>query len=139
LVAMIPNLTPIIVTLGLMGWLGVPLDLFTMLIGSIAIGLAVDDTIHFMHNYRRYHHDTGSVKIAVRETLMGTGRAMLTTSVVLSLGFAVFMASTLTNLINFGWLTGLTILLALAADFFLAPALMAILHKAHLVPDDGDY
>lgn len=139
LVSMIPNLSPIVLTLGLMGWLGIPLDLFTMLIGSIAIGLAVDDTIHFMHNYRRYHHDTGSVEIAVRETLLGTGRAMVVTTIVLSLGFIIYLMSTLTNLINFGWLVALTIMLALLADLFLAPALMAILHKTHLIPDDEDY
>jgi predicted RND superfamily exporter protein len=139
LVSMIPNLTPIIVTLGLMGWLNVPLDLFTMLIGSIAIGLAVDDTIHFLHNYRRYHHETGSVETAVRETLLGTGRAMLVTSVVLSLGFFIYLLSTLYNLINFGWLTGMAILLALFADTFLAAALMKVLDKARLIPDNKDY
>ncbi|MEG3619295.1 efflux RND transporter permease subunit [Magnetovibrio sp. PR-2] len=139
LVSMIPNLTPIVVTLGMMGWLGVPLDIFTMLIGSIAIGLAVDDTIHFMHNYRRYHHDTGSVEIAVKETLLGTGRAMLVTSVVLALGFFIYMFSIMHNLFNFGWLTGTAIILALLADTFLAAALMRVLDKAHLIPDDKDY
>ena len=139
LLSMIPNLTPIVIALGLMGWLGLKLDLFTMLIGSIAIGLAVDDTIHFMHNYRRYHHDTHSVRRAVRETLLSTGRAMFVTTVVLSLGFFIFTQSTMSNLVNFGWLTGLTIILALIADFFLAPALMSVLHKAHLLPDDADY
>ncbi|MCW8916646.1 MAG: MMPL family transporter [Magnetovibrio sp.] len=139
LLSMIPNLSPIIITMGLMGWMGVPLDIFTMLIGSIAIGLAVDDTIHFMHNYRRYHHNTGSVEIAVQETLLGTGRAMLVTSVVLSLGFFIYMFSTLENLFNFGWLTGTAIILALFADTFLAAALMKVLDKAHLIPDDKDY
>lgn len=139
LISMIPNLAPIIMTLGLMGWVGLPLDLFTMLIGSIAIGLAVDDTIHFMHNYRRYHHETGSVEIAIRETLLGTGRAMLVTSIVLSLGFFIYLFSTLQNLINFGWLTGAAIILALLADTFLAPALMRVLDRAHLMPDDKDF
>lgn len=139
LISMIPNLTPIILTLGIMGWLDLPLDLFTMLIGSIAIGLAVDDTIHFMHNYRRYHHDTGNVLEAVRSTLLTTGRAMLVTTVVLSIGFFIFTFSTLSNLFNFGILTGATIFFALLADFFLAPALMAQLHESHLLPDDGDY
>ena len=139
LVSMIPNLSPIIITLGIMGWLGVPLDMFTMLIGSIAIGLAVDDTIHFMHNYRRYHHNTGSVEIAVKETLLGTGRAMLVTSIVLALGFFIYMFSTMQNLFNFGWLTGTAIILALLADTFLAAALMRVLDKAHLIPDDKDY
>jgi predicted RND superfamily exporter protein len=139
LVAMIPNLTPIILTLGLIGWFGLPLDLFTILIGSIAIGLAVDDTIHFMHNYRRYHHDTGDVDKAVRQTLLTTGRAMLVTTVVLSIGFFLYMFSNLNNLKSFGLLTGFTIIMALLADFFLAPALMKELHKGRLVSDDSDY
>jgi len=139
LVSMIPNLTPIILTLGLMGWLGLPLDLFTMLIGSIAIGLAVDDTIHFMHNYRRYHHATGSVREAVRKTLLTSGRAMVVTTIVLSIGFFLYMAANLSNLVNFGLLTGFTIITALLADLFLAPALMKELHRSHLIADDSDY
>jgi len=139
LMSMLPNLTPIILTLGLMGWLGLPLDLFTMLIGSIAIGLAVDDTIHFMHNYRRYHLETGSVREAVRKTLLTTGRAMVVTTVVLSLGFFLYMGANLSNLVNFGLLTGFTIITALLADLFLAPALMQELHRSHLISDDSDY
>jgi len=130
LISMIPNLAPILIVLGLMGWLGIKLDLFTMLIGSIAIGLAVDDTIHFMHNFRRYYQQTGTVDQAVRATLLSAGRAMLVTSVVLSLGFFIFTQSTMSNLINFGWLTGSAIILALISDFFLAPALMALIHKS---------
>ncbi len=139
LVSMIPNLTPIILTLGLMGWFGMPLDLFTMLIGSIAIGLAVDDTIHFMHNYRRYHAISGDVAFAVRETLLSSGRAMLVTTVVLSLGFFLYLFADLSNVVNFGLLTGFTIIMALLADFFLAPALMALMHRKHLLADEGDY
>lgn len=139
LISMIPNLLPIILTLGLMGWLGLPLDLFTMLIGSIAIGLAVDDTIHFMHNYRRYHHETGDVYQAVHKTLLSSGRAMLITTIVLATGFFLYLFSTMSNLFNFGLLTGFTIIMALFADFLLAPALMAQLHKSHLISDDSDY
>jgi predicted RND superfamily exporter protein len=138
LIAMIPNLTPILLTLGLMGWVGLPLDLFTMLIGAIAIGLAVDDTIHFMHNFRRYHHQSGHVPHAVNETLLSTGRAMLITTVVLSTGFFLYMFSTLTNLFAFGLLTGFTILMALLADFFLAPALMAVLHRTPATKPTSD-
>jgi predicted RND superfamily exporter protein len=61
LLSMVPNLTPILVALGLMGWFGHPVDVFTMLVGSIAMGLAVDDTIHFMHNFRRYFARSGDV------------------------------------------------------------------------------
>ena len=138
LVSMIPNLTPIILTIGLMGWLDLPMDLFTILIGSIAIGLAVDDTIHFMHNFRRYHLATGDVAQAVRQTLTTAGRAMLVTTAVLSIGFFLYMFSSLSNLFNFGLLTGFTILMALLADFFLAPALMAAMDERRWLPTESD-
>ncbi len=129
LLSMIPNLAPIVVTLGVMGLFDLKLDLFTMLIGSIAIGLAVDDTIHFMHNFQRYYHRTGDPVVAVRETLRTAGRAMLVTSCVLSLGFFIFMFATMNNLIRFGFLTGFTIILALLSDFFLAPAMMVVVFR----------
>jgi hypothetical protein len=129
MLSMVPNLFPIILTLGIMGWFHVPLDLFTMLIGSISIGLAVDDTIHFMHNFRRYFEQSGDAKQAVMETLHSTGRAMLITTCVLSLGFFVFMFANLNNLFNFGWLTGFTIIMALASDYFIAPALMVLVNR----------
>ncbi len=127
LLAMIPNLMPIFLTLGIMGAAGIPMDMFTMLIGSIAIGLAVDDTVHFMHNFRRYYDETADAREAVRRTLLTTGRALLVTSIVLSLGFLIFMFSSMNNLFNFGLLTGFTIVMALLADFLLAPALMTLL------------
>ncbi|XOF34115.1 MAG: efflux RND transporter permease subunit [Candidatus Electrothrix sp. YB6] len=129
LLSMIPNLFPILLTLGIMGWFHVPLDLFTMLVGSISIGLAVDDTIHFMHNFRRYFEQTGDAKQAVMETLHSTGRAMLITTCVLSLGFFIFMFASMNNLFNFGWLTGFTILTALLSDYFIAPALLVLVNR----------
>lgn len=126
LLCMIPNLAPIAATLGLMGWLGLPMDMFTMLIGSIAIGIAVDDTVHFVYNYRRYFSEFGNNEDAVRHTLQTAGRAMFTTTVVLSLGFFIFMFASMSNLFYFGLLTGVALILALAADFLLAPALMTL-------------
>ena len=127
LISMIPNLAPIILVLGLMRVAGFPLDMFTMLIGSIAIGLAVDDTVHFMHNFKKYYHETGDAPEAVRHTLHTAGKAMLVTSIVLSLGFFIFMFAQMNNVFNFGLLTGLTIIFALMSDFLLAPALMKVL------------
>jgi predicted RND superfamily exporter protein len=103
--------------------------MFTMLIASIAIGLAVDDTIHFMHNFRRYFEQTGDVREAVRETLRTAGRAMLITSIVLALGFLIFTFSAMNHLTNFGLLTGMAVLLAMISNFVMAPALMAVLHR----------
>lgn len=130
LAAMLPNLAPIAVTMGFMWWAGIPLNMFTMLVGSIAIGLAVDDTVHFMHNFRRYYAQTGDVRTAVHRTLHTTGRAMLVTSVVLAIGFYIFMFASMNNVIQFGFLVGTAILLALLADFLLAPALMVLLNPA---------
>jgi len=124
LAAMIPNVAPILLVMGGMGFAGLPIDGFTLLIGSIAIGLAVDDTIHFMHNFRRYLEETGDPRQAVSETLATTGEAMLFTTLVLSTGFAIYTFSSMPILINFGLLTAAAIALALVADVLLAPALM---------------
>jgi len=126
LTSMIPNLAPILLALGLMGWAGIPLDIFTLMVGSIAIGLAVDDTIHFLHNFRRYYARSGDVPGAVRETLASTGQALLFTSLVLSSGFFLYMLASMNNLFYFGLLTGFTIIAAFLADLILAPALMAL-------------
>ena len=126
LVAVIPNLAPIILALGVMGWTQMPLDSLTMLTGSIAIGLAVDDTIHFMHNFRRYYAESGDVDYAVRNTLATTGQALLFTSLVLSSGFFLYCFATMLLLHNFGLLTAFTILAAFLADILLAPALMSL-------------
>ncbi len=128
--AMVVNLSPILVTMGLiMGFADIPLDASTLLIGSIALGLAVDDTIHFFYNFRRYYGKTQDVGQAVRETLTGSGRAMLFTTMVLVTGFWLFMFATLTNNFNFGLLTGLALLFALLADFLLAPAMLTLLTR----------
>ncbi len=129
LLSMIPNLAPILIMLGVIGFFNLPMDLFTMMVASIAIGLAVDDTIHFMHNFRRYYDQSGDPVLAVHETLQTAGRAMLVTTIVLSVGFFIFSFATMSNVRNFGLLTGFTIVMALLADYLLAPALMVLVNK----------
>ncbi|MDH3885933.1 MAG: efflux RND transporter permease subunit, partial [Desulfobacterales bacterium] len=131
LLSMIPNLAPILIMLGIIGATPFKMDLFTMMVASIAIGLAVDDTIHFMHNFRRYYEQSGDPKQAVYETLHTTGRAMLVTSIVLSIGFFIFVFASMNNLFAFGLLTAITILMALAADYLVAPALMVLVNRPH--------
>ena len=130
IICMFPNLAPIIMILGFMGWVGLEFNMFTMLIGSIAIGIAVDDTIHFVYNFRRYFIQEEDPVAAVHYTLQTTGQAMLTTTIVLALGFFIFMFASMQNLFDFGLLTGITLILALAADFFLAPALLTLLTQS---------
>lgn len=127
LISMVPNVLPVLASLAVMWLVGIPLDMFTILIGSIAIGLAVDDTIHVLHQFDRYHKQTGSTREAVLLTFQTTGRALLITTIVLAMGFFVFMFATMHNLINFGFLTGFTILVALVADFLLLPALLTVI------------
>jgi len=127
LISMIPNLLPIVAIMGVMGMARIPLDMTTLMIGSIALGLVVDDTVHFMYNFRRYYEIRKDAYQAIRETLLGTGRALLITTLVLSCGFFSDMFATLTHIQRFGFFTGLTILVALLADFVVAPALMIVL------------
>jgi hypothetical protein len=130
LISMIPNLLPILFLAMIMVIFKMPLDMFTLLIGAIALGLAVDDTVHFMHNFRRYEMQYNDVDKAVELTLMGTGRAITLTSIVLALGFLVLTFSSMNNMFNFGILTASAILVALLADFFLMPAIMKLIIKS---------
>ena len=127
LISMIPNISPILIMTTIMVIFDMPLDMFTMLIGAIAIGLAVDDTVHFMHNFRRYELIHNDVDKAVRLTLLTTGRAMVVTTIVLAFGFFVFMGASMSNIFNFGLLTGIAIVVAVLADFFLVPAIMKVM------------
>lgn len=125
LLSMIPNLAPVLFTLGLMGWLGLPLDMLSLMVASIVIGLAVDDTIHFMHNFRREFEATGDVAASVDHTLRSTGQALLFTSCVLSFGFLVYTQAYMLHLYSFGVTTSAAIVVAFLADVTLAPALVA--------------
>jgi predicted RND superfamily exporter protein len=129
LLSMAPNLAPVLLTLGLMGWLDVPLDMSTMLIGGIIIGLAVDDTIHFMHRFNRYHEASGDPYQAVSDTLETTGTAMLFTSVVLAAGFLVYTLAYMANIAMFGLLSAFATLAAFLADVTLGPALMILVTR----------
>lgn len=131
LLSMIPNLTPIMFGVAFMYLYGLPLDMFTILIGAIAIGMVVDDTIHYMHNFKRYYILHNDVDEAIRLTLHSTGRAIFITSIVLSSGFLVFMFASMTNLFNFGLITGITVIVAMILNLTLTGALMKLFIKSH--------
>jgi predicted RND superfamily exporter protein len=88
----------------------------------------VDDTIHFLHHFRRAYETHSDVQAAVRETLHTTGRALSITSLVLCGGFFIYTGSFLVSNVRFGILAGSGVLLALAADFFLVPALLSLIY-----------
>ena len=129
LLSMIPNLSPIVFGFLIMYIFNIPLDMFTLLVGSIVLGLAVDDTIHFMHNYRRYYLLTKDSAQAITNTFFTTGKALVITTIVLSSGFFAYTQGDMVSIQNFGLLTSLIIVLALITDLLLAPALMIIVSK----------
>jgi len=124
LLAMVPNIYPIVAGLGLMGIMGIPLNIYNLIGGSIVIGVSVDDTIHFFHNFRHYYEKTGNVETAVVETLRSAGRAMITTTLILVSCFWLRLFSSLKVISDFGLIVGFSLLVAFLADVMLAPALL---------------
>ncbi len=124
LLAMVPNLTPVALVLGAMGVGGVFLDYSKISIASVAIGIAVDDTIHLVTRYRHAFLGSRDYQAALREALTDVGRALLITSVALVCGFLVFVLSVLDSQLMYGVLLATVIVSALIADFLLMPALV---------------
>lgn len=124
LLALPPNLLPIVGTLGFMGHAGIDLDASTVLIASISLGIAVDDTIHFLFKFRARAAATGDAARAVDETLRTTGVAITTTSLVLALGFAVICLAEVKSVAVFGLLTAVTMVSALVGELFVTPAVI---------------
>ena len=135
LISMIPNVFPVLISLGLMGFAGVYLSIPLMILSPIIIGVAVDDTIHFFMRYRREFNRTGTYEGALKATLSTVGRPIMFTTMTLVLGFSVFGLSDMYNVVQFGLLAAFAFLWALLADFFFAPVLMLLLKP--LGPEPG--
>jgi predicted RND superfamily exporter protein len=124
LISMVPNLAPSALALGVMGLAGIWLDYSKISIAAVAIGIAVDDTIHLVSRYRYEFSQCGDYAEALRRALQDVGRALLITSVALVSGFLVLTASALDSQATYGILLASTIVTALIADFLLMPALV---------------
>ena len=128
LVAMIPNITPALAVGGLMGWADVPLDMMTITIMPMLLGLAVDDTIHYINHAKLAFERTRDYDKSVRYTFNAIGIPLLFTSVILVANFSVYISSSAKVLIFMGVLTGTGILTALVSDYFVTPVLVKALH-----------
>ncbi len=124
LIGMIPNVAPALAVAGIMGFADIPLDLMTVTVMPMLLGLAVDDTIHFISHSQLGFHLTGNYRDATRRTFLVVGSAMFYTSLVLVLSFSAFMISEVKVFINMGVLIGAGILAALATDYFVTPVLL---------------
>lgn len=131
LISLIPNLLPLLVTAGLMGFLGVPIKPSTILVFSIAFGISVDDTIHFLAKYRQeLMANKWRIKPSVYAALKETGVSMFYTSIVLFFGFSVFTLSSFGGTIALGGLVSATLLFAMLSNLILLPSLLLSLEKS---------
>jgi len=130
LISLIPNMFPLLITAGLMGYLGIPLKPSTILVFSIAFGISVDDTIHFLAKYRQeLKANNWRIKISVYKALHETGVSMFYTSIVLFFGFLVFTVSSFGGTIALGGLVSITLLFAMTSNLLLLPSLLLSLEK----------
>lgn len=131
IISLIPNLLPLLITAGVMGFVGVPIKPSTILVFSIAFGISVDDTIHFLAKYRQeLMANQWRIKVSVYAALRETGVSMFYTSIVLFFGFSVFIISNFGGTVALGALVSATLLFAMLANLVLLPSLLLSLEKS---------
>jgi predicted RND superfamily exporter protein len=122
ILAIVPNLFPVLAIFGVMGWLGISLNVATIMLASVALGVVDDDTIHFISRYRRETGQGRSMLKAIGLATMHEGRAALTTAIINSCSFGVLMLSEYRPTAWFGGLLALTMVVAFLAEVFILPA-----------------
>jgi hypothetical protein len=131
IISLIPNLLPLLITAGLMGFIGIPIKPSTILIFSIAFGISVDDTIHFLAKYRQeLQENKWQIKKSVYNSVKETGLSMFYTSIVLFFGFSEFIVSNFGGTIALGALVSTTLLLAMLSNLLLLPSLLLSLERS---------
>jgi len=126
LIAMIPNITPVIITGGLMGFMGEPLEFVTMTIAPMVMGLAVDDTIHFINHVKLDYARTGSYDRSIKNSFIKVGRALILANIILCATFSAFMTSSVHSMVNMGIYMVIAMLSALIADFTVTPFIIKL-------------
>ena len=124
LAAMVPTLLPVVVVLGAMGWIGMSLDVARAMLAAVVIGIGVDDAIHLLAHYKARREEGDDPHAAIAAALQHTGRAIVTTSVALALGFLTLMMSAWQTVASFGFFVAIAIMGALVATLFVLPALI---------------
>ena len=123
-IAMVPNVFPVSVVLGVMGWLNIPLDIMTITIASISMGIAVDTTIHYIHRFRHEFQQYGSYTYSMKLCHESIGRAMYYTSMTIIIGFSILALSNFIPSVHFGLLTALVMFIAILSALTLLPQLL---------------
>ena len=131
ILGVIANAVPVLAVLGLMGWMGISLNIATVMVASVALGITDDDTIHFIGRYRRDALDGYTTEDAIRSAAEHEGRASLTTALVNCLAFAVMLGSEYKPTGWFGGLMALTMGTAFLAEIFIVPAIMTLFPRVY--------
>ena len=129
LLSLLPNIFPIVLNFGIMGLFNIPLNTATALIAAVAIGIAVDDTIHFLTEFKQNLVGGADVHKAVKETIQKKGRALILSSLILTIGFGVMIFSSFVPTIYFGLLSAIIMLTALIGDTLVLPSAILIIYK----------
>ncbi|KPA14014.1 RND transporter [Candidatus Magnetomorum sp. HK-1] len=124
LIGIVPNILPIALTLGFMGFCGINLDIATVTIAAIAIGISVDDSIHFIFMYKMQRNRGKTIREAIDITLKTSGKAIITTSMLLIAGYLIMVFASVKSVIFFGLLIGISMLSALICDLILLPSIL---------------
>jgi predicted RND superfamily exporter protein len=134
IVSLLPNLLPLILTAGLMGYLGIVIKPSTILVFSIAFGISVDDTIHFLAKYRQElkNNKRGTLKPAILAAIRETGVSMIYTSIILFFGFSIFMASDFGGTVALGMLVSIALLVAMVSNLILLPTMLMSLDLSQI-------
>lgn len=127
LIAIIPNIFASLTVLGIMGLWNIPLDIMTITIAAICIGIAVDNTIHYVHRFKKEYGDDKNYWQAMKRAHGTIGHAMYYTAITITLGFSILVLSNFVPTVYFGLLTGFSMLVALLADLLLLPLLLVLL------------
>jgi hypothetical protein len=124
LLAMIPNILPILFNFAVMGFCGIPLNSATAIIAAVAIGIAVDDTIHFICEYQYQRAQLQTVTEAVQQAVINKGSPIITTSLIMTGGFGILLFASFVPTIQFGFLSALIMLFAVFSDLLVLPGLL---------------
>ena len=121
----IPNILPIILVVGVMGWLGITIDIGVAISGAIIIGVAVDDTIHFLVKYREARRRGDNIEQSLEYVMQYAGSAIIFTTIILSTAFLIFVFSQFLPNVNFGIVTAIALIIAVLVDLLMLPAILS--------------
>jgi len=132
ILSLVPNVIPLLMTAGLMGYMGIPLKPSTAIIFSIAFGISVDNAIHFLAKYRQeLYSNNFDVRKAIDLSMHETGTSMIYTAIVLFAGFVIFTASEFGGTVALGLLTSITLLIAMFTNLIVLPSLLITFDSGH--------